>query len=441
EENMKSAKVRELLDHGTLKWYDELPVIEYIDSEHVAYFLGGTTPRERLNREDNENIIFEYTAAYDLLRTWKHGLGKCPVVMITGEKTEIPEFEYRFKGFLNDAKDALLAYDFLLSRLATMVYAYYLPSYRWQIAATSAHFQGRERPEMEIKLGGVTVTYADEELSVLPYPTDLPDAGQLLSEVDSVIQRHTLEDVLFGRVQGSAPAFQVALRINVAKCADSNENLLLPDGTTKTYGELASSGEPFEIMTPEGIRTAMATFDEVEPLYEIKLESGKIITRSAHHKIWSSSGKISHTIVPEGKFNLVRDIIGDDRVAVMNTLKTKESEQYIDNDLAFIIGLLLGDGSFNKRGGIEFTCANRAIEKEFLDAANRLHEYPTSLPSREVRECKTWYVPKNKESLIHSVSDWLGLKRKNAFTKKLPNITHSWTKEIFNFWLVTLLSI
>ncbi len=231
-EDMKSAKVRELLDHGTLKWYDELPVIEYIDSEHVAYFLGGTTPRERLNREDNENIIFEYTAAYDLLRTWKHGLGKCPVVMITGEKTEIPEFEYRFKGFLNDAKDALLAYDFLLSRLATMVYAYYLPSYRWQIAATSAHFQGRERPEMEIKLGGVTVTYADEELSVLPYPTDLPDAGQLLSEVDSVIQRHTLEDVLFGRVQGSAPAFQVALRINVAKSKLTPIALHMANGLT-----------------------------------------------------------------------------------------------------------------------------------------------------------------------------------------------------------------
>jgi len=216
-EDMKSPHVAELLKQGTLKWYDELPVVEYTDTEYVSYFLGGTTPRERLNREDNENIIFEYTSEYELLRTWKHGLGKCPIVMIVGEKTEIPEFEHRFKGFLNDAKDALLTYDFLLSRLATMVYAYYLPSYQWRIAATSAHFQGRERPEMEVKLGGVTVTYADEELSVLSYPDNLPDAGQLLSEVDDVIQRHTLEDVLFGRVAGSAPAFQVALRINVAK--------------------------------------------------------------------------------------------------------------------------------------------------------------------------------------------------------------------------------
>ncbi len=213
-EEMKSEKVRELITNGGIEWHDELPVIEYVDGEHVAYFLGGITPRERMNREET---ILDRTKEYDLLRTWKHGLGKCPVVMITGVKTELPEYEWRFKGFLHDAKDALLTYDFLLSRLATMVYAYYLPSYSWRIAATSAHFQGRERPTMNVNLGGVTVVYADEILETLSYPTDLPDAGDLLQQVDDVIQRHTLEDVLFGRVQGSAPAFQVALRINVAK--------------------------------------------------------------------------------------------------------------------------------------------------------------------------------------------------------------------------------
>ncbi len=213
-DEMDSQQVKELLEWGAIDWYDELPIIEYVDGEHVAYFLGGTTPRERLTREET---IYDRVKEYDLLRTWKHGLGKCPVVMITAIKTELPEFEWRFKGFLHDAKDALLTYDFLLSRLATMVYANYLPSYSWKIAATSAHFQGRERPVMNVNIGGVTVIYADEELNVLPYPKDLPDANDLLAQVDDVIQRHTLEDVLFGRVAGSAPAFQVALRINVAK--------------------------------------------------------------------------------------------------------------------------------------------------------------------------------------------------------------------------------
>jgi hypothetical protein len=129
----------------------------------------------------------------------------------------MPEYEFRYKGFLHDAKDALETYDFLLSRLATMVYAYYLPSYKWKISATSAMWAGKERPELEVKLGGVTVVYDDEDLDVLPHPTDLPDAKDLLAQVDDVIQRHTLEDVLFGRAAGTAPAFQVALRINVAK--------------------------------------------------------------------------------------------------------------------------------------------------------------------------------------------------------------------------------
>jgi hypothetical protein len=98
-----------------------------------------------------------------------------------------------------------------------MVYAYYLPSYEWKLAAPSSMFAGRDRPIQEVHLGGVTVTYADETLTPLGVPTGLPDAAVLLQQVDDVIQRHTLEDVLFGRVAGSAPAFQVSLRINVAK--------------------------------------------------------------------------------------------------------------------------------------------------------------------------------------------------------------------------------
>jgi len=97
------------------------------------------------------------------------------------------------------------------------VYAYYLPSHEWKIAGTTAQFLGRDRPVKTVSLGGVTVTYLDEELRLLGMPQGLPDATILLGQLDENIQRHTLEDVLYGRVQGSAPAFQVALRINVAK--------------------------------------------------------------------------------------------------------------------------------------------------------------------------------------------------------------------------------
>lgn len=215
-----SETVKDLLSRRMVKWYDELPIIEYIDTEWVSYLLAGTDHRDRSIDEGvatETSPLYKATKSYIPLRTWKHNLGKHPVVLIPGIRTELSDYRSHFKGFLSDAKDALHTYDFLLSRLATMVNAYYLPSYEWKLGATSAQFAGRDRPILRVNLGGVTVTYADENLDVLAIPQGLPDATMLLSQADDIIQRHTLEDVLFGRVQGAAPAYQVNLRINVAK--------------------------------------------------------------------------------------------------------------------------------------------------------------------------------------------------------------------------------
>ena len=212
-EEMNSTIVKELLSRRLLKWYDELPVIEYIDMEWVAYALGGTEPRDR----STEEPLHQGNRKYELLRTWRHGLGKHPVILIPGTRTEMPDYEMHFRSFLADAKESLEQYDMLLSRLATLVHAYFLPSYVWKLRGSSAQFSGRDRPMMEVKLGGVTVVMEDEDLETLPIPHDLPDATMLLQACDELIQRSTLEDVLYGRVQGSAPAYQVSLRINVAK--------------------------------------------------------------------------------------------------------------------------------------------------------------------------------------------------------------------------------
>lgn len=217
-EEMGSKKVQELLDRHSLDWYDELPVLEYTDTCWVAYVLAGTEPRQRTI--DESTLLFEHIGSegkYEMLRTWEHGFGVHPITLIPGIRTEQQDYESHFKSFLADAKDALELYDFLLSRLATMVYAYYLPSYVWKLGATSAQFAGREEPTMTVNLGGVTPLYSDQSLEVLPIPQQLPDAVMLIQQVDDIIQRHTLEDVLFGRVPGAAPAFQVHLRINVAR--------------------------------------------------------------------------------------------------------------------------------------------------------------------------------------------------------------------------------
>jgi hypothetical protein len=218
-EEMGSKNVQEMLERRTLNWYDELPIIEYIDTEWVAYLLAGTEPRSRGDAGLMQTAIDDTRriTSYTLLRAWRHGLGKHPVVIIPGIRTELSEYDKHFKSFLSDAKEALEVYDWLLSRLATMVWSYFLPSYVWNIPATTTQFSGRDRPIIKVNLGGVTTVYADEELDVLPIPQNLPDATLLLTQTDDIIQRHTLEDVLFGRVQGAAPAYQVNLRINVAK--------------------------------------------------------------------------------------------------------------------------------------------------------------------------------------------------------------------------------
>lgn len=212
-QGMNSSTVKGLIASNKVDWYDEMLVAEYMDPAYVGYYLIGSTPIQ-------EGASIPSTlGAYEELRVWQHGMGKCPMVMIPGVTTEMKELRNRFKSFLQDAKESLEMYDFLLSRLGTMVYAYYLPSYIWRMSETTAGAMagGTDRPKMKVILGGVTVPYNDEELDPLTPPMNLPDSDRLLTEVDDIIQRHTVEDVLFGRVQGSAPAFQVNLRINVAR--------------------------------------------------------------------------------------------------------------------------------------------------------------------------------------------------------------------------------
>ncbi|GAF82378.1 unnamed protein product, partial [marine sediment metagenome] len=233
-DDMKEPQVMALLKSGALNWYDQLPVVEYIDNEWVGYYLASTEPSTRDIEEDAQDRHMR-SKAYTELRAWRHGLGVHPVVMISGMQTGEREYTRRWKSFLTDAKDSLVNYDFLLSRLTTMVWAYYLPSYIWRLAMTGQAWSGqaKDRPIQHVELGGVTTLFNDESLEVLPVPPDLPDALTLLERADDDIQKHTLEDVLFGRVQGAAPAFQVNLRMNAAKSKLTAYTMHMAAGITK----------------------------------------------------------------------------------------------------------------------------------------------------------------------------------------------------------------
>jgi hypothetical protein len=133
-----SEIVQALIAEKRLQWYDQLEVLQYIDDMFVAYYLVSTQPiRPEMAKDVRQS------QSYKRLASWQHGLGKIPVVFIPGVKTDEQEYEFRFKPFLADAEEDLVIYDFLLSRLATMVKAFYFPSFEWKLAANANEFQNQ----------------------------------------------------------------------------------------------------------------------------------------------------------------------------------------------------------------------------------------------------------------------------------------------------------
>ena len=234
-----SKEVQELLNRGSLNWYDQLPILQYIDDQHVIYFLTSTKPYN-----PTENGFINIQQPYKRLKSWEHGLGKCPVVLIPAVKTDEKALELRFKPFLADAEESLEAFDFLISRLATMVQTYYFPSYELKIRAESQHAKaGQQRRNFEILIGGVTHTYEDETLIPLQVPANLPDASLLQGQLSELISRSTLEDVLLGRSQGNQAAFAIRLKINVAKQKLIPHVTHLAQGLTEIFDLVARSIE------------------------------------------------------------------------------------------------------------------------------------------------------------------------------------------------------
>ena len=251
-----SSRIQALLDAKRLQRYDQLEVLQYIDDMFVCYYLVSDQP---LRPEMSRN--YHQPQGYKRLASWPHGLGKCPVVFIPGVKTDEQEYEFRFKPFLADAEEDLQIYDFLMSRLATMVKAYYFPSFMWRLAANANEYQNQDRPDENVNIGGTTTIYHDEELEPLRMPDNLPDATLLQQQLDELIQRNTLEDVLFGKVQGDTAAFAIRLRINVAKQALVPTVKHLAIGLTEIYDLVTRSVEYLDeevIIDGEGVTPAMA---------------------------------------------------------------------------------------------------------------------------------------------------------------------------------------
>lgn len=270
-----SATAKEGLANGSKDWFDEMLVLEYTDTDYCSYYLlVNTVPSDR-------DITSWDIGPLEELRVWEHYMGRCPIVMFPGLRSGQNEYTNRYKSFLDTAKESLEAYDFLISRLATMVWAYFMPSYIWRSAESSAAFKGRERPELKVILGGTTTLLGDEDLQPLPYPPNLPDASLLMTHIDDLIQRHTLEDVLFGRVIGSAPAFQVNLRINVARSKFTPIVQHLAQGIVKVM-ELVMRGVEVvgEAVVVGGEKLSVATAKKAQGRISASIEPKSPVDRS-----------------------------------------------------------------------------------------------------------------------------------------------------------------
>lgn len=325
-------------------------------------------------------------------------------------------------SFLADAKDALELYDFLISRLATMVYAYYLPSYVWTLGGTSAQFVGHERPTMNVVLGGVTPIYKDETLEVLPQPQQLFDADKLLSAVDDIIQRH---------------------------CAAASSKLILADGREVCYGDLVHT--KFKVLVPGSKKKRMHTASAwayafpaaVEPIYEIKLESGLIYQYTGHHKL-----AVNARAEKDGRIKRIngRKLINweqceklkvGDYVVLLNQIQHPvdyhdSNTEWLTPDIALLIGLLMGDGCIDERQAT-FRQNEGPILDLFEETCKKIGQ-PCFRGKNEVKVLLRGYsggnhkllpITKDKTPLLFAIKK-LGLGGQRSATKALPE----WTKNM-----------
>ena len=99
-------------------------------------------------------------------------------------------------------------------------------------------------------------------------------------------------------------------------------------------------------------------------VYKVTLNDGHEVTVSDDHPFWTQIG-----------WQKLKDLYVGDKVATATTYKFDNSDQTID-DLAYIIGLLLGDGTITEKtfqdGGARFISGNPLIQQAFETSLSRL---------------------------------------------------------------------
>ena len=366
-DDMGSEEVKEELTRGSLKWYDQLMVVEYIDTEWVGYFLAGLDPKDRAFVEEPHRR----QKAYKALRVWQHNLGKHPVVMIPGIVTGDRELLHRYKSFLHDAKDALELYDLGLSRLACAdadekllladgtektygelarnrrEFEVLVPqgrAYRWGMrgkAWASASFSGMDKVyEVELESGTRLRRNSHHKLQVIG------DQGLVFKNIDSLVPG---DKVVALNNFNTLPVKDTSISPDIALLIGA----VLGDGYLKTKGMVVLACEN-EVLRQLYINTAQML--------------GQPITISDRHLHFLSGRRKRKA--PLWKALIQLDLFGQRAYTKKLPYETRFWPQKVAGQL--LKGLLLADGWISSGGLLNFTSKSCELRDWVAFVAHRL---------------------------------------------------------------------
>ena len=195
------------------------------------------------------------------------------------------------------------------------------------------------------------------------------------------------------------------------KCL-SGSTLILNHETGKyqSMKEMADGGVAPSVsaMAEDGsIIVAKAEVPVAQPINDairISLSSGRTITASGNHPMWTDRGWIPTGDLVEGMY-----IASPKRIAC-------ESEDELTDSEVALVGYMIGDGSLS--GGVTFTKGDDRVLSDVLRCASDIGENSKiSYP-----EERTTYIQFSRIGPVADLMERTGLRGKKAAEKRIPNI-------------------
>lgn len=234
-------------------------ILLYLDEFWCAYIWGG---------KEGSGIgpVHWGNQAGEVLDSWQHKMGVCPLNLTVGELTPDPRPAYRYKSRIYDLMPLGKARDRLASRQLTAVKVQALvPPV---LKTKEVYGAGTESPNRVIEFhhdGVPTSLFADEELlQPLNYP--LQAEGESLDlKLREQIQRHSYTDVIAGIGGGDQSGIQFLYRSKAAQNVFTPLGQHLADGTRRDgqmiLRAVIALGEPVDVRksNAEGVETVGVT--------------------------------------------------------------------------------------------------------------------------------------------------------------------------------------